>query len=165
MDVIITILSCATREPTVPRSRWLNLLPTVELPLTQALESVTHVLGRQQLKQEMQQLIVPPGKKSPSLERSRVVSAPPRETISAGSPTWVTKPVTANAPLSLAIFRSFRRPPFVLRDPSSPLTVRLRLLEGPKEEPNLKDDTCNVASTPSSFCWVRITPDNPFSSI
>ncbi len=79
------ILSCLdSRVPMVWRCRRLTRLPTVRLPLTHALETGTHVLGRQQLQQDIQHLMVPVGKNVPNLAHSRVVSAPPRSTMSAG---------------------------------------------------------------------------------
>lgn len=146
MEDIIIMLPCFdSRVEAVVSCNPLTLLPTVRLPLTQALSDGKHVLGRQQLQQDIQHLIVPPGKKSPNLLHNRVVNAPPRSNTKAGPPTPPTIPVTAKAPLDLAIFNKARVGIFLSIFLASRVTVLGRLLAGRHLETNLKPTN----STPS----------------
>lgn len=128
MAVMTSVLPCLSRVPAVDRCTRLTRLPTPELPLTQALSDGMQVLGRQQLQQSMKHLIVPLGKKVPNLLQSRVVSAPPGVSIRAGCRTAVIMPVTAKAPLDLAMLSRARRVRFVLKLDMRCVTVVGRLL-------------------------------------
>lgn len=140
-DIIIILPSFESRVEAVVRCNPLTLLPTVRLPLTQALDDGRQVLGRQQLQQDIQHLMVPPGKNFPNLSHNRVVSAPPRSNTSAGPPTPVTMPVTANAPLDLAILSNARVGSFLRMFLASRVTVLGRLLAGRQVDASLNPPT------------------------
>lgn len=66
---------------------------------------------------------------------SRVVSAPPGLTTSAGCRSCLTSYVAAVAPFALAVFTSIMLPLLPLTWAVSLLTVRGRLLDGPHGDP------------------------------
>lgn len=112
------------------RCNCLILRPTEELPLTKALARGTQVLGRQQLQQSMKHLIVPPGSNLWNLPVSRVVSAPPGVTISAGCRSPLMTYVAAVSPFAFAVFSNIILRVLVRTWCVTLLTVVGRLLVG-----------------------------------